>query len=111
MKNCKSWLLILSVSIVGPPPRINRGNHLFMWKLKLTVDPLNSDHWSPPGSTHEVIAFSHKSESWLLILSLSIIDFFPQQSEFEFYTFFPGNFEVTHVLWISQLTSQIFWHK
>ena len=50
MKNCKSWLLILSVLIIDtspPPPRINRGNHLFTWKLKLTVDPLNSDYQSP----------------------------------------------------------------
>ena len=155
MKNGESWLLILSVLIVNPHPRINRGNclymqkwkltvdplcqslicppqdqqrqspfhvkvkvdcwsslcqsliprinrgnHLFMWKWKLTVDPLFVNHqspqdqkrWSPfhkkvkvdcwsslhqllilPGST-EAITFSHENESWLLILSLSIID-------------------------------------
>ena len=62
-----SWLLILSTAIVDPPPRINTwGNCLFMWKLKLTVDPLNSnplnsDCRSPPGSTHETITFSHES--------------------------------------------------
>ena len=46
-----------------------------MWTWKLTVDPLFVDCQSnlPPGPT-EVITFSCESESWLLILSLSIID-------------------------------------
>ena len=49
-----------------------------MQKFKFTVDPLNSDHRSPLGSTHEAIAFSHESLSLLLILSTLIID--PPQS-------------------------------
>ena len=85
-------------------PRINRGDHLFMWKWKLTVDCLCVDHqcapppqdqqrWSPftqkwkltvdhlcidcqypPTRSMEAIAFSHESESRLLITSVSIID-------------------------------------
>ena len=45
----ESWLLILSISIVDlPPPRINKGDHLFTWKWKLTVDPLHINHRPPP---------------------------------------------------------------
>ena len=43
--------LILSVLIIDfspPPTRINRGDHLYMRKWKLTVDPQHVDHWSPP---------------------------------------------------------------
>ena len=36
----ESWLLILSVSIIDPPLRINRGDHLSMQRWKLTVSPL-----------------------------------------------------------------------
>ena len=42
-------------------------------RWKLTVDPLHIDCQSLPGST-EVIAFLCESESWLLILPMSIID-------------------------------------
>ena len=61
------WMLILSLLICLP--KINTGDHLFMqkwvyyWSSLLIID-------LPPGST-EVIAFSCKGESWLLILSLS----------------------------------------
>ena len=63
-KMVKTWLWI--------PSRINRGDCLFTWKWKLTVDPLFVDCGSAPspGST-EVIAFSRHSESWLLILSVN----------------------------------------
>ena len=57
----------------APPPRINRGDRLCMQKWKLTVDPLWGNRQSPPGST-EAIAFAHKSESWLLILSEGTVD-------------------------------------
>ena len=58
---------------INSPP-INKGDHLFMQKWKLTVDPLCVDHQSgPPGST-EAITFSCKSESWLLILSALIVN-------------------------------------
>ena len=100
-RESESCLLILCVSIIDPiSPRINRGDCLFTWKL--TVDPLcvncrsappqdqqrqspfhtkvKVDCWSslcwsliPPWST-EVITFSHKSESWPLILSLLIVN-------------------------------------
>ena len=64
------------------PPRINRGNCLFTWKWRLTVDPLFANHGSAPspGST-EVITFSCESESWLLILSLSITHLPPGSTE------------------------------
>ena len=35
-------------SLICPPPRINRGNHLFTQKWKLTVDPLCINCWSAP---------------------------------------------------------------
>ena len=70
----ESWLLILSVSIINPPAQDQQRWSPFHMKVKV-------DCWSspcqlstcPPGST-ETIAFSNKSESWLLILSTSIID-------------------------------------
>ena len=49
----ESWLLILSVSIVNPPPRINRGNHLFMRKWKLTFDLLHINHRSIPAQDQQ----------------------------------------------------------
>ena len=59
----ESWLLILFVGLQSNLPRINRGDHLFMWKL--TVDHLCQSLICPsPGST-EVITFSHESEGWL----------------------------------------------
>ena len=64
------------------PPRINRGNCLFMWKWKLTVDHLHVNHQPsppPPPRSTEAITFSHKSESWLLILSVSIVNPPPDQ--------------------------------
>ena len=74
-----STVLIASTSIVNhlnidhwSAPQINRGNCLFTWKWKLTFDPLWGNCWSP-GST-EVITFSCRSESSLLILSEVIVD-------------------------------------
>ena len=41
------------------PPRINTwGNHLFMQKLKLTVDPLNSNHWLTPPTNFDFQIFN-----------------------------------------------------
>ena len=47
--------------------------HLAIPTVQFCVDPLHVDCQSPPGST-EVIAFSCKSESLLLILSMSIVN-------------------------------------
>ena len=54
--SCLYWLLTLSTLTVDPlyidcwsaPPRINRGDHLFMQNWKLTVDPLCVDSKFPP---------------------------------------------------------------
>ena len=73
---CESagWLLILCDDHQSTPFRINRGNHLFMQKWKLTVDPLCFNCRSAPPGSKEVIAFWHESEGWLLILSVLIIN-------------------------------------
>ena len=41
------------------PPWISRGDYLFTWKWKLTVDPLYINCWSPPpGSTVSITSMS-----------------------------------------------------
>ena len=86
----QTYLKICMIKLVANPcytrnvsgginsPRINRGNCLFTQKWKLTANPLHDDCWSPPGST-EVITFSHESKSWLLILSMMIINLHQDQ--------------------------------
>ena len=99
MTNCKCWLLILSALIVNPPWNQQRW---LPFDTKVKVDCWSSPCWLltlPPGINRDDCFFMWKwkfwqSESWLLILSLSIIDFLPQQSEVEFYTFFPGVFKL-----------------
>ena len=78
------------------PTRINRSDCLSMWKWNFTVDPLCVDCQSalPLGSI-EAIAFPCKSESWLLILSVLIIDHSPlpqdQQRQLPFHVKVKGN--------------------
>ena len=59
----------LCQSLTPLPPRINRGNHLFMWKWKLHVDPLHIDHWSPQDQKCWLPVWC-----WLLILPGSTVD-------------------------------------
>ena len=80
------WLLTLPILTVDTltvdPLYINcwPSLHWVLTLSTLSVDPLYIDCWSslhwlsiPPGST-EAITFSRKSESWLLILSTSIVN-------------------------------------
>ena len=68
----KSWLLVLSAAIHHCPPRINRGNCLFKWRWKLTVDPLCSQLLIGPQGSTEAITYSCRGESWLLVLSAGV---------------------------------------
>ena len=92
------------MSIVSQPPRINRGNHLFthrgscLFLQKLSVDPLWQSLISPPGSTG-TIAFSCGGESWLLILSVVIINWLPQDQQRQL----PSHVEVKVSCWSSVL--------
>ena len=83
--SCKSWLLILSVAIADQPPpqdqkrqspfHVQRWSPFHVQRQSPFHMEVKVDCWSslcqlliPPGST-EVIAFSCRGESWLLILS------------------------------------------
>ena len=72
---CYAW----NVSRGHPSPPINRGDHLFIWKWKLTVDHLYVDHWSasplPRINRGNCLYIDHWSPlCWPSIASTSIVD-------------------------------------
>ena len=61
---------------------INRGNHLFMRKWKLTIDPLCVNHWyTPPGLTQAITSLCRSSIASASITSALIIDLPPGSTE------------------------------